>query len=383
MITLGILGSTGSIGTQALQVAEALAEEIKVTALTAGRNVELLAAQAIKFCPKVVAIAAKERYAELKRLLFGTGIRVLAGEEGLTYVAAGTESKTILAAIVGIAGLKPTLAAVRAGKRVALANKETLVTAGYIVQQEREISGAEILPVDSEHSAIWQCLRAGSKEEVQTLILTASGGPFRTRSKAELAQVTVQEALNHPNWSMGAKITVDSATLMNKGLEILEAGWLFGLPLEKIKVLVHPESIVHSLVEFADGAVIGQLGLPDMRLPIQLALTYPRRLGATWPRLSLAGRKLTFEEPDNERFPCLRLAQQAGKIGGTAPTALNAANEVAVAEFLSGRLPFAQIPSVVEQVIAAHQTQPEPTLDSILAVDAWARDKARYVMAKE
>ena len=252
-----------------------------------------------------------------------------------------------------------------------------------IRDREREISGAEILPVDSEHSAIWQCLQAGSKEEVQTLILTASGGPFRTRSKAELAQVTVQEALNHPNWSMGAKITVDSATLMNKGLEILEAGWLFGLPLEKIKVLVHPESIVHSLVEFADGAVIGQLGLPDMRLPIQLALTYPRRLGATWPRLSLAGRKLTFEEPDNERFPCLRLAQQAGKIGGTVPTALNAANEVAVAEFLSGRLPFAQIPSVVEQVIAAHQTQPEPTLDSVLAVDAWARDKARYVMAKE
>ena len=246
MITLGILGSTGSIGTQALQVAEALAEEIKVTALTAGRNVELLAAQAIKFCPKVVAIAAKERYAELKRLLFGTGIRVLAGEEGLTYVAAGTESKTILAAIVGIAGLKPTVGAVRAGKRVALANKETLVTAGYIVQQEREISGAEILPVDSEHSAM-AVLQAGSKEEVQTLINLLLEDPFVPVQKLNWLKLRYRKLLIIliGVWEL---ITVDSATLMNKGLEILEAGWLFGLPLEKIKVLVHPESIVHSLV---------------------------------------------------------------------------------------------------------------------------------------
>ncbi|HHV08526.1 MAG TPA: 1-deoxy-D-xylulose-5-phosphate reductoisomerase [Firmicutes bacterium] len=383
MNTLGILGSTGSIGCQALQVVEALPEEIKVTALAAGRNVELLAAQALKFRPEVVAIADEERYTELKQALSATSIKVLTGEEGVNYVAAGPESQTVLAAIVGIAGLKPTLAAVQKGKRVALANKETLVTAGSIVQQERKKSGSEILPVDSEHSAIWQSLRSGRKEEVQSIILTASGGPFRTWSKKDLAQVTIKEALRHPNWDMGAKITVDSATLMNKGLEVLEAQWLFELPLEQIKVLVHPESIVHSLVEFVDGAVIGQLGLPDMRLPIQLALTYPRRLKAPWPRLGLTGKTLTFEEPDTERFPSLRLARQAGEVGGTAPTVLNAANEVAVAEFLSGRLAFSKIPLVVEQVLSLHQSQANPTLETIFAVDTWARDQVMQVMSKE
>lgn len=383
MNTLGILGSTGSIGCQALQVVEALPEEIKVTALAAGRNVELLAAQALKFRPEVVAIADEERYTELKQALSATSIKVLTGEEGVNYVAAGPESQTVLAAIVGIAGLKPTLAAVQKGKRVALANKETLVTAGSIVQQERKKSGSEILPVDSEHSAIWQSLRSGRKEEVQSIILTASGGPFRTWSKKDLAQVTIKEALRHPNWDMGAKITVDSATLMNKGLEILEAKWLFNMPLEQIRVLVHPESIVHSLVEFVDGAVIGQLGLPDMRLPIQLALTYPRRLKAPWPRLGLTGKTLTFEEPDTERFPSLRLARQAGEVGGTAPTVLNAANEVAVAEFLSGRLAFSKIPLVVEQVLSLHQSQANPTLETIFAVDTWARDQVMQVMSKE
>lgn len=383
MNTLGILGSTGSIGCQALQVAESLPEEITVTALAAGQNVELLATQAKKFRPKVVAIAAEEKYRELKHALTGTNIRVLAGEEGLSYVAAGTESSTVLAAIVGIAGLKPTLAAIQQGKRVALANKETLVTAGRIVQQAKVKSGAEILPVDSEHSAIWQCLRSGRKEEVKNLILTASGGPFRTWTKDQLAQVTVRDALTHPNWTMGAKITIDSATLMNKGLEILEAKWLFELPLKKIKVLVHPESIVHSLVEFVDGSVVGQLSLPDMRLPIQLALTYPKRLEAAWPRLNLAGKTLTFEEPDTERFPSLKLACQAGEMDGTAPAVLNAANEISVEEFLRGRLPFNQIVPTVEKVLSEHKVQADPDLDTILAVDAWARDQARKVMVKE
>jgi len=330
----------------------------------------------------MVAIAEKNRYPELKRLLARTGIEILAGEDGLTAVATDPGSKTILAAIVGSAGLKPTLAAIRAGKRVALANKETLVMAGSLVQNEKKISGAEILPVDSEHSAIWQCLAAGRKKEVKSLILTASGGPFWTWSKAKMNRVTVQEALKHPNWAMGAKITVDSATMMNKGLEILEAKWLFDLPLAKIRVLIHPESIVHSLVEFIDGAVIAQLGRPDMRLPIQLALTYPYRLETSWPRLSLAGKSLTFEEPDNNRFPSLELARKAGMAGGTAPAALNAANEIAVGEFLKGNLPFVKIPWVVEQVLDRHQVDPEPTLATILRVNNWAQDQARCIIAK-
>lgn len=383
MRTVAVLGSTGSIGRQALEVAEILTGEIKVTALAGGRNIELLAAQAKKFHPNVVAIAAKEQYQALKLALTGTGIKVLAGEEGITEIAAGPDSQMVLAAIVGIAGLKPTLAAVKAGKYIALANKETLVTAGSVVRQEAAKSGADILPVDSEHSAIWQCLRAGRREEVENLILTASGGPFRTWTAHELMQVTVQEALSHPNWKMGPKITVDSATMMNKGLEILEARWLFDIPLAQIQVLIHPESVVHSLVEFVDGAIIGQLGLPDMRLPIQLAFTYPARLKTPWPRLQLAERTLTFEEPDTKRFPCLRLAREAGEKGGTAPTVLNAANEVAVTNFLSGQLAFVDIPKVIEEVLAAHELMGDVTLETIFFADEWARDQTRRVMHKE
>jgi 1-deoxy-D-xylulose-5-phosphate reductoisomerase len=383
MRTVAVLGSTGSIGRQALEVAEILTGEIKVTALAGGRNIELLAAQAKKFHPNVVAIAAKEQYQALKLALTGTGIKVLAGEEGITEIAAGPDSQMVLAAIVGIAGLKPTLAAIKAGKYIALANKETLVTAGSVVRQEAAKSGADILPVDSEHSAIWQCLRAGRREEVENLILTASGGPFRTWTAHELMQVTVQEALSHPNWKMGPKITVDSATMMNKGLEILEARWLFDIPLAQIQVLIHPESVVHSLVEFVDGAIIGQLGLPDMRLPIQLAFTYPARLKTPWPRLQLAERTLTFEEPDTKRFPCLRLAREAGEKGGTAPTVLNAANEVAVTNFLSGQLAFVDIPKVIEEVLAAHELMGDVTLETIFFADEWARDQTRRVMHKE
>ncbi|MGI6129155.1 MAG: 1-deoxy-D-xylulose-5-phosphate reductoisomerase [bacterium] len=383
MQQVAILGSTGSIGRQSLEVAAALADEIEITALAAGKNVDLLAVQARKFSPKTVAIAAKDKYLQLKRALEGTEIRVLAGDEGIAEIAGSSDSQIVLAAIVGIAGLVPTLAAVRAGKCVALANKETLVTAGNIVRQEAIVSGAKLLPVDSEHSAIWQCLKSGQSDEVQSLILTASGGPFRSWPKDKLQQVTVEEALNHPNWSMGAKITIDSATLMNKGLEILEARWLFDIPLSRIKVLIHPESIVHSLVEFVDGAVIGQLGLPDMRLPIQLALTYPRRLKASWPRLQLAGQTLTFDEPDANRFPCLRLAREAGEIGGTAPTVLNAANEVAVAEFLAGRLHFTDIATVVEQVLSMHDVEVDATLEMIFSADAWARHLAKRIISKE
>lgn len=382
MKKLAILGSTGSIGRQALEVAAALPAEIQVTALAAGSNVELLADQAKKFRPRVVAVADPAKREELEKRLAGEKIEVLAGREGLMAVAEWDESSIVLVAIVGFAGLEPTLGAIRRGKNIALANKETLVTAGHLVMAEAEQRGVQILPVDSEHSAIFQCLHAGRREEVQRLLLTASGGPFNTLNKGELRRVTAKEALQHPNWSMGAKITVDSATLMNKGLEVMEARWLFGIELEQIEVVVHPESLVHSLVEFIDGSVIAQLGRPDMRLPIQYALTYPRRLAAPWPRLDLVGRKLTFLPPDTERFPALRLAREAALTGGTAPTVLNSANEVAVAAFLAGRLSFPGIAELVERVLDAHEVQPDPDLEQVLAADAWARERSRLWVAE-
>lgn len=379
MKKVAVLGSTGSIGRQALEVAAALPQEIQITALAAGSNVELLAEQVRRFRPPLVAVAAKERWRELKELLAGEKVTILAGEEGVTAVAEA-EGDLVLAAIVGIAGLKPALAAIRRGKDVALANKEALVTAGHLVQAETRRRGVKIIPVDSEHSAVFQALQAGRPAEIKRLLLTASGGPFRTWPKDALQHVTAKEALQHPNWRMGAKITVDSATLMNKGLEVIEARWLFDVELEKIEVLVHPESIVHSLVEFVDGAVVAQLGLPDMRLPIQYALTYPRRLPAPWPRLDLIGRTLTFAAPDTERFPCLALARAAAEKGGTYPTVLNGANEVAVEEFLKGRLSFLGIPALVEKVLTGHTPVPEPDLEAVLAADAWARAKARALI---
>lgn len=374
-----VLGSTGSIGRQTLEVAAHLPEEIHVTALVAGSNVELLAEQVRRFRPALVAVADKERWRELKELLSGEKVTIMAGEEGV-LAATEAEGDLVLAAIVGIAGLKPVLAAVRRGKDVALANKEALVTAGHLVQAEARRRGVKIMPVDSEHSAIFQSLHAGRPAEIKRLLLTASGGPFRTWPKKALQRVTEKEALQHPNWRMGAKITVDSATLMNKGLEVIEARWLFDVELKKIEVLVHPESIVHSLVEFVDGAVVAQLGLPDMRLPIQYALTYPERLPAPWPRLDLTGRTLTFEAPDTDRFPCLALARAAAQKGGTYPTVLNGANEVAVEEFLKGRLSFLGIPALVEKVLAGHTPVPEPDLEAVLAADAWARSKARALI---
>lgn len=379
MRKIAVLGSTGSIGRQALEVAAALPEEITITSLVAGSNVELLAEQARRFHPRRVVVADAQRWPELKELMAGQPVEVLAGEEGCS-AAAQDESDLVLAAIVGIAGLKPTLAALAAGKDIALANKEALVTAGHLVQRAVRRQGVHLLPVDSEHSAIFQCLRAGEKSEVRRLLLTASGGPFRTWPREKLAEVKAAEALRHPNWRMGAKITVDSATLMNKGLEVMEARWLFDVPLSQIEVLVHPESVVHSLVEFVDGAVVAQLGVPDMRLPIQYAFTYPRRVAAPWPRLELTGRTLTFFPPDEGRFPCLALARAAAETGGTLPAVLNGANEVAVAEFLAGRLTFPGIAQVVEKVMSSHQTVVDPDLPAVLAADAWAREKARALL---
>lgn len=376
MKRIAVLGSTGSIGTQTLDVVARHPDLFRVEVLAAGANVERLARQIAEFRPRVAAVATREA-AERLRLLF-PDVRILWGEEGLIEAAAGTESDTVVAALVGSAGLKPVLAAVEAGKRVCLANKEALVAAGHLVTGAAARRGVAIVPIDSEHSAIFQCLNGRDASRVARLVLTASGGSFRDRSRDELAGVTVAEALCHPNWSMGAKITVDSATMANKGLEVIEAHWLFGMPYERIGVLLHPESIVHSLVEFVDGSVLAQLGVPDMRVPIQYALTYPDRLDGPAPKLDLAeiGR-LHFRPVDFRRFPALAMAFESGKIGGTMPAVFNAANEVAVCRFLSGELSFLDIEACVESVLSRHRPVPDPDLETVLEADAWARAEAR------
>ncbi|WP_449247001.1 1-deoxy-D-xylulose-5-phosphate reductoisomerase [Desulfarculus baarsii] len=376
---LAILGSTGSIGQSTLDVIRRQAERFEIVSLTAASSVEALAAQAIEFRPKIVAVANQEAAGRLRALL-PAGLRSLVahGAEGYLEAAAGCGAQVVVSAMVGAAGLLPTLAAVKAGLTVALANKETLVAGGELVMAEAARGGATILPVDSEHSAIFQCLLAGAPEEVARLWLTASGGPFRQLDRQALAKVTPEQALAHPNWSMGPKITVDSATLMNKGLEVIEAHWLFDQPYDKIKVVVHPQSIVHSMVEFVDGNFMAQMGPPDMRLPIALALNHPRRLRAVGPSLDpgkLAA--LSFEEPDPERFPALGLACQAGRAGKAAPAVLNAANEVAVRRFLAGRLGFLDIASCVEAVLERHPGLPADSIGAILEADRWARAEAR------
>ncbi|ADK84118.1 1-deoxy-D-xylulose 5-phosphate reductoisomerase [Desulfarculus baarsii DSM 2075] len=376
---LAILGSTGSIGQSTLDVVRRQAERFEIVSLTAASSVEALAAQAIEFRPKIVAVANQEAAGRLRALL-PAGLRSLVahGAEGYLEAAAGCGAQVVVSAMVGAAGLLPTLAAVKAGLTVALANKETLVAGGELVMAEAARGGATILPVDSEHSAIFQCLLAGAPEEVARLWLTASGGPFRQLDRQALAKVTPEQALAHPNWSMGPKITVDSATLMNKGLEVIEAHWLFDQPYDKIKVVVHPQSIVHSMVEFVDGNFMAQMGPPDMRLPIALALNHPRRLRAVGPSLDpgkLAA--LSFEEPDPERFPALGLACQAGRAGKAAPAVLNAANEVAVRRFLAGRLGFLDIASCVEAVLERHPGLPADSIGAILEADRWARAEAR------
>ncbi len=373
--TISILGSTGSIGRQSLEVIAALG--FSVGALTAHKSVDLMEQQARQFKPKLVVLIDPNAAADLKVRLADTGIKVLSGQEGVVEAATLPEADTVITAVVGVAGLIPTLAAIDTGKRVALANKETLVCAGELVMARAKEKGAEIIPVDSEHSALFQSLEGNSRREVKRLILTASGGPFFGQKKEELIGVTKAQALKHPNWSMGAKITIDSATMMNKGLEFIEAMRLYDMPPEKISVVIHRESIIHSLVEYCDGAVLAQLGTPDMRLPIQYALTWPERLpGPADPLDLLTCGPLHFAPPDLEAFPCLSLAMEAAKTGGTAPAVMNGANEVAVARFLADEIGFYDIPRLVGDALSQVPVVQTPSLEEILDADAAGRNVA-------
>lgn len=372
VIGVAVLGSTGSIGTQTLDVIRALGGRLRVVALAAGRNTDLLYRQVAEFRPSLVYADAA---LDPDRL---AGAHVVPMEA----MAAHPDVDVVLVGTPGAAGLAPTLAALRAGKAVALANKEALVMAGAVLTRAAAEGGGELRPVDSEHSAIWQCLWGEERGGIARLILTASGGALRDRPLESLDAVTPEEALRHPTWTMGRKVTVDSATLFNKGLETIEARWLFDVPVERIEVVMHRESIVHSLVEFRDGSVKAQLGLPNMRLPIQCALTYPERLPCPVPRLDLAALgSLQFAPPDFARYPCLALAMEAGRRGGTYPAVLAAADEVAVEEFLAGRIRFTDIPRLIEWVLAAHSPGPEDDLDAVLEADTWARRQARAVLA--
>ncbi|MBQ2695961.1 MAG: 1-deoxy-D-xylulose-5-phosphate reductoisomerase [Clostridia bacterium] len=387
MMNLTILGSTGSIGTQALEVVTAMGN-IRIRALGAGRNITLLEEQIRCFHPRYACVADEALAAELKLKVADTDTEVLSGEAGMVFLAEEPGSDTVLGAIVGFAGLVPSLAAARAGKRLALANKETLVSGGDLVREALASSGGEMIPVDSEHSAVFQCLEAVSasrrEAEVKRIILTASGGPFAGKKRAELSAITPEAALKHPNWDMGAKITIDSATLMNKGLEVLEAAQLFCVSADKIDVVVHRQSIVHSMIELTDGAVLAQMGVPDMKLPIQYALTYPERKPMQNNELNLAKvGTLTFEEPDLETFRCLALAYEAAKVGYTMPCVLNGANEVAVSLFLQKKIGFLEIAEVNEWVMQAHSVVMHPTVSDIIEADRWARETALSYFEKK
>ncbi len=379
---VAILGSTGSIGQSALDVIEENPDKFQVVGLAARRNMESLAAQVRHFRPLLVSLYEEERACGLRSMVDGTGVRVESGMEGLISVATLPEAELVLSAIGGAAGLLPTISGVEMGKDVALANKEVLVMAGELLMVAAR-GRSRIIPVDSEHSAVDQALDGRDRSEVSRLILTASGGPFRGLSEADLSQVTPEAALRHPRWKMGEKVTVDSATLMNKGLEVIEAHWLFGIEAGRIEVLIHPQSIVHAMVEFKDGSLLAQLSVPDMRLPIARALAYPERLETVVPRLDLAEVKtLTFERPDIGRFPCLHCAYEALEAGGTMPAVLNAANEVAVEAFLSRRTSFANISCVIRETMDAHVSRKVSCLDEVLTADAWARGYTRAALAK-
>lgn len=381
---IALLGSTGSIGTQALDVVRNNADRFEVYALVARQNADLLAQQAREFRPEVVVIADEQYYAPLKEALADLPMKVWTGADAIADVVQMAPVDVVLTAMVGYAGLRPTLAALEAGKAVALANKETLVVAGELVTATARRTGAPILPVDSEHSAIFQCLVGQDASAVEKVILTASGGPFRTMPRAALADVTPAEALRHPNWSMGAKVTIDSASMMNKGFEMIEARWLFGLPPERIEVVVHPQSIVHSMVQFADGAVMAQLGTPDMHLPIAYALAYPRRLRSAAPRLDFAQLSmLTFEAPDRERFRNLDYAYEAARRGGNMPCILNAADEVAVAAFLSGKIGFLAMSDLIAETMARTTFIATPTYDDYVQTDAEARRIATEITGSQ
>lgn len=381
MKNITLLGSTGSIGRQTVEVALANPDKIKIKALVAHKSDELLEEQIKVLQPDLAVLSDKEAAARLTSRYHGR-TEILTGEEGVLAAATYAGSDTVLASMVGYAGLRPTLAAINCGKNIALANKETLVAAGSIVMQAVADKGVSLTPVDSEHSAIFQALRGGKENEVKRLIITASGGPFRGKKRSELENVTLAQCLNHPNWSMGKKVTLDSSTLANKGLEVMEAHWLFNMPYEKIAVVVHPQSIVHSLVEFCDGSVIAQMGDPDMRLPIQYALSWPERYPYAFDQLDLVKYgTLTFEAPDLEAFPSLAIAIECGKAGGTLPCAFNAANEEAVNAFLEGKIKYLDIPYITQSVTQAHQNVLAPTIEDIEVADAAARAAAQAVIS--
>lgn len=369
MKTIAVLGATGSIGTQTLEVARAN-KDIKIAALAAGRNIKLLEAQIREFSPRMAAVWEEEDAHRLRTAVRDLDVKVVSGMEGLLEICTLPEVEIVVTAIVGMIGIRPTVAAIRAGKDIALANKETLVTAGHIIMPLAEQCGVKILPVDSEHSAIFQSLNGENPQQIHKLLITASGGPFRGRRREELVHVRVEDALKHPNWSMGQKITIDSATLVNKGLEVMEARWLFGIDLEQIQVVVQPQSVIHSMVEFVDGAIIAQLGTPDMKLPIQYALYYPERKFLAGDRLDFARlAQITFEEPDTDTFLGLPLAYRAARAGGSMPTVFNAANEKAVSKFLHREIGFTDIYEIITECMEAHQIRQNPSVEEILETE--------------
>lgn len=377
MKRIAVLGSTGSIGKSTLDVISRNQDKFRVVALTAGKNIDLLKEQIDTFKPELVAVADRETADLLSRRTNRT--EILSGSEGINSVASYDNSDLIISAIVGSAGLIPTITAIRTGKTVGLANKEALVMAGEIVINEAKKNNTRIIPVDSEHSAVFQCMGGHKKSEIKRIILTASGGPFVNRNREELHSVNAEDALKHPNWSMGRKITIDSATLMNKGLEVIEAGWLFDIAAEKISVLIHPQSIVHSMVEFTDGSIISQMSVPDMRCPIAYALSYPDRVEDAIPGLELEKiEALTFKKPDTDTFPCLSFAYDAMRAGGTMPCVLNAANEIAVNSFLLNRIGFNDMPVIIRKVMDSHEVRSSASLEDILEADRSAREKAEH-----
>lgn len=375
---IDIFGCTGSIGTQTLEIIENNQGLFEIEALVCRGNIELLEKQIAQFNPKFVGVA-EEKYKNL--IKEKDSIKYFYGESGILELIKQSRSEIVVMGISGAAGLMPTLTAIQAGKDIALATKEVMVTAGEIINREVKKYKVKLLPVDSEHSAIWQSLRSGEKHELEKIILTCSGGPFRNKTKEELEKVTVADALNHPNWNMGKRITIDSSTLFNKALEVIEAKWLFEVEPEQIEVVVHPQSILHSAVQFRDGSVIGQMGLPDMKLPIQIALAYPERIQNNFPRLSFFEKNnLTFEKPDTDRFPCLQYGYDAIRIGGTMPTVLNATDEVAVANFLDQKIKYLDIPKIIKMMMDNHKVIADPTIEQIVEVDKEARIKTQEII---
>ena len=380
---ISVLGSTGSIGTQTLEIAR-YNQDIGITALAAGSNVELLEKQVREFHPKIACLWKEEAARELKRRIRDLDVKVVSGMEGLMEAACEPETQIVVTAVVGMIGIRPTIAAMEAGKDIALANKETLVTTGHIIMPLAKEKGVKILPVDSEHSAIFQCLQGAGENRIHKILLTASGGPFRGRSREQLVGVQPEDALKHPNWSMGRKITIDSSTMVNKGLEVMEAHWLFDVDMDQVQVVIQPASVIHSMIEYEDGAVIAQLGTPDMKLPIQYALYYPERRFLPGDRLDFTKLKeITFDEPDMETFRGLKLAYEAGKAGGSLPTVFNAANELAVSLFLEKKIPYLAITDLIQGAMENHKRKAAPNVDQILAAEQEAYDFIRETLRKE